>query len=240
MVEIGGKPILWHIMKLYSYHGFHDFVLCLGYKGDLIRDYFLNYHARNSDVRVRLGEQRVDHLSAFHDERQWSVVLAETGDGTPTGGRVKRVAKYLDGDRFMVTYGDGLSDIDLRGLVAFHARHGKLATVTGIRPVTRFGELRIEGDLVAEFREKEPLHEGWVNGGFFVFERRVLDHLSDESTLGGGPGRTPEHETLELLTAEGQLAVYRHEGYWSAMDTLREKRALEEEWASGRPGWKVW
>ena len=240
MVEVGGRPIIWHLMKHYSFHGFHEFLLCLGYKGDVIRDYFLNYHARNSDVRVHLGDERVEHLGAFHDERQWSVLLAETGEATATGGRVKRVAKYLEGDRFLATYGDGLSDVDLRKLLAFHERSGKLATVTAIRPVTRFGELRLEGDLVREFREKEPLHDGWVNGGFFAFERGVLDRLAEDSTLGGGPARTPEHEVLETLAAEGQLAVYRHEGYWRAMDTLREKRALEDEWARGAPGWKTW
>ncbi len=232
MVEIGAKPILWHIMKLYSHHGFHEFVLCLGYKGDLIRDYFLNYYARNSDVRVRLGDQRVDYLGTFHDEQQWRVLLAETGAATPTGGRVLRASRYLEGDRFMVTYGDGLSNVDIRRLLDFHCGQGKLATVTGIRPVTRFGELRLRGDLVTEFREKPQLDEGWVNGGFFVFERGALGYLRDDSTL--------EREPLERLARDGELAVYRHEGYWRSMDTLRDKRTLEEEWASGRPAWKVW
>ena len=232
MVEIGGKPILWHIMKLYSHHGFHDFVLCLGYKGDVIRDYFVNYFVRNSDVRVRVGDQRIEHLSAFHDEGHWNVLLAETGDLTPTGGRVKRVARYLDGERFMVTYGDGVSDVDLGKLVAFHRSQGRLATVTGVRPVTRFGELRVDADRVVEFREKPRLDQGWVNGGFFVFERAALDRIGDDSTL--------EAEPLERLAREGQLVVYRHEGYWMAMDTLREKRVLDEEWATGRPAWKVW
>ncbi len=232
MVEVGGKPILWHIMKLYSHHGFTDFILCLGYRGDVIRDYFLNYFTMNSDVRVHLGEQRIEHLGAFHDERQWRVLLAETGADTPTGGRVCRVARYLDGERLMVTYGDGVSDVDVRALVAFHLAQGKLATVTGVRPVTRFGELRVQGDLVTEFREKPQLDEGWVNGGFIVMERGALAYLSEESTL--------EREPLERLARDGQLAVYRHEGYWRAMDTLREKRQLEEEWASGLAGWKVW
>lgn len=240
MVEIGGRPILWHIMKLYSHHGFHQFVLCLGYKGDIIRDYFLDYFERNSDVRVHLGDHRVETLGTFHDERQWSVLLAETGVDTPTGGRVKRVARYLDGPRFMVTYGDGLSDIDIRELVAFHERSGRLATVTGIRPVTRFGELRVESGLVTEFREKEPLQQGWVNGGFFVMERAVLDILTESSSLGGAGARDPENEILERLARERQLAVYTHEGYWRAMDTIREKRILEQEWSAGRPPWKVW
>jgi glucose-1-phosphate cytidylyltransferase len=232
MVEIGGKPILWHIMKLYSHHGFTDFILCLGYKGDVIREYFLNYHTLNSDVRVHLGEQRVEHLGTFHEERRWSVLLAETGSQTPTGGRVCRVARYLKGERFMVTYGDGVADVDLRKLVEFHRSHGRLATVTGIRPITRFGELRIDNGFVTEFREKPQLDEGWVNGGFFIFERAVLEYLSEGSTL--------EREPLERLARDGQLAVYKHHGYWRAMDTLREKRALEDDWSSGRPGWKVW
>jgi glucose-1-phosphate cytidylyltransferase len=239
MVEIGGKPILWHIMKLYSHHGFHDFILCLGHKGDIIRDYFLSYHARNSDLRIRLGDQKTEYLGAFHDEKEWNILLAETGQDTPTGGRVKRVERYIEGPRFMVTYGDGVSNVDLRALVAFHERSKKLATITAIRPVTRFGELRMDGPVVAEFREKEPLHEGWINGGFFVFERGVLDRLTEKSSLGGG-SRNSGHEVLEILSAEKQLAAYTHQGYWRAMDTLREKQLLEEEWSSGRAGWKVW
>lgn len=240
MVEIGGKPILWHIMKLYSHHGFHEFVLCLGYKGDVIRDYFLNYFERNSDVRVHLGDERIEHLDTFHEERQWTVLLAETGLETPTGARVKRVARYLEGPRFMVTYGDGLSDLDIRRLVAFHERSGRLATVTGIHPVTRFGELRVESGLVTEFREKEPLQEGRVNGGFFVMERAVLDRLTEASSLGGASARDPENEVLEVLARERQLGVYTHDGYWRAMDTMREKRILEQEWSSGHAPWKVW
>ena len=239
MVEIGGKPILWHIMKIYSHYGYHDFILCLGYKGDVIRDFFLNYYARNSDVRVHLGEERVEHLGAFHEEQQWRVVLAETGRDTPTGGRVRRVARYIEGPRFMVTYGDGLADVDVRSLVEFHERAGMLATITGIRPVTRFGELRVDGAAVTAFREKEPLEEGWVNGGFFVFEREVLERLTDESSLGGGAARGAT-EVLETLAAQRQLSMYAHRGYWRAMDTLREKRILDEEWASGRAPWKVW
>ena len=240
MVEIGGRPILWHIMKLYSHHGFHEFILCLGYRGDVIRDYFLNYFARNSDARVHLAEDRVEYLASFHDEKQWVVTLAETGDATPTGGRVRRVAKYLKGPRFMLTYGDGLSNIDVRALAAFHERQGRLATVTGVRPTTRFGELQVDGDRVSSFREKPQLGEGWVNGGYFVLERRVLDYLDDESTIGGGPGTAGTSEPLERLATDGQLGVFRHEDYWRAMDTLRDRFALEEEWASGRARWKVW
>lgn len=232
MVEVGGKPILWHIMKLYSHHGFHDFVLCLGYKGDVIRDYFLNYHARNSDLRVSLKDERVDYLGALHDEKQWTVTLVETGEGTPTGGRVLRAARHLDGGRFMVTYGDGLSNVDLRALVRFHEKHGKLGSVTGVRPVTRFGEIEADGDLATRFREKPKIEQGWVNGGFFVFEPAVMGYLTDDSTLESTP--------LERLAADGELGVFRHEGYWQAMDTMREKRQLEAEWSSGHPPWKVW
>lgn len=232
MVEVGGKPLLWHIMKIYSHHGFHDFILCLGYKGDVIRDYFLNYHARNSDVRVQLDSERVEHLGAFHDEKRWSVLLAETGDVTPTGGRIKRIAKYIEGETFLATYGDGVGDVDLGRLVEFHRAQGRAATVTAIRPQTRFGELRVDGELATSFREKPQLDQGWVNGGFFAFERRALDSLTDESTL--------EREPLERLAKDGQLAVFRHEGYWRSMDTLRDKRALEDEWSGGKPGWKVW
>ena len=240
MVEIGGKPILWHIMKLYSRYGHHEFVLCLGYKGDIIRDYFLNYFSRNSDVRVHLGEQRVEALGTFHDEREWSVLLAETGADTPTGGRLKRVARYVTGPRCMVTYGDGLSNVDLDALLDHHQRSGRLMTVTGIRPVTRFGELRVKDGLVSEFKEKEPLQEGWVNGGFFVMERAVLDRLTEHSSLGGATARDPENEVLEILAREHQLAVYTHTGYWRAMDTMREKKILDDEWASGAAPWKVW
>jgi glucose-1-phosphate cytidylyltransferase len=230
MVEIGGKPILWHIMKTYSHYGFTDFVLCLGYKGDVIRQYFLNYYLMNSDVRVRLGTNQLEPLEMFHDEREWSVVLAETGADTLTAGRLRQAARYIDG-RFMVTYGDGLSNVDLRALLAFHEAHGKLATVTGILPVTRFGELRVDGDLVKEFIEKPKLSEGRLNGGFFVFERQAINYFDD------GP---LEREPLMRLARDRQLAVYRHDGYWFAMDTIREKRVLEDEWASGRAPWKVW
>jgi len=232
MVEIGGRPILWHIMKRYSHYGYTDFALCLGYKGDVIREYFVNYHVMNSDVRVHLGERRIEHLSSFHDEGKWRVLLAETGALTSTGGRLHRVAPYIEGDRFMLTYGDGLADIDLTKLVRFHRESGRLATVTGVRPMSRFGEIHGEGDLVREFREKPQLDEGWVSGGFFVFERGALDYFGPDSVL--------ERAPLERLAQDGQLALFRHDGYWRAMDTLREKRQLEQEWESGHPAWKVW
>jgi glucose-1-phosphate cytidylyltransferase len=232
MVEIGGRPILWHIMKLYAHFGIMDFILCLGYKGDMIRDYFLNYSAMNSDIRVHIGDRRVEHLEPFHAEEKWRVLLAETGLSTQTGGRIHRASKYVEGDEFMVTYGDGVADVDLRALQEFHRKQGKLATVTAVRPASRFGELHIRGDLAEDFREKPQLDEGWINGGFFVFSRKALDYIGPETIL--------EREPLERLARDGQLAVFRHEGYWRPMDTMRERRALEEEWASGKPPWKVW
>lgn len=232
MVHIGGKPILWHIMKHFSYYGFDDFILCLGYKGEQIRSYFANYPAMNSDLRVNIGSQKVEILEPLHDERTWSVTLAETGEYSLTGARLKRITKYLTGDRFVTTYGDGVSDVDLKALTTFHRSHGKLATVTGVHPSSRFGELRVEGGLVREFKEKPELRTGWVSGGFFVFERAVADYLDDDGALEGQP--------LERLAAEGQLAMYPHEGYWQSMDTLRDVRALNEAWMSGQARWKVW
>lgn len=232
MVHVGGKPILWHIMKTYSHHGFHDFVLCLGYKGEQIRSYFTNYPAMNSDLRVNIGTQKIEILESLHDEKTWTVTLAETGETTPTGGRVKRAAKYLDGQRFMVTYGDGVGDVDVKRLVAFHEAHGKLATVTGVHPVARFGELRVASGNVTEFHEKPEVRDGWVNGGYFVFERRVLDYLDDDVPL--------ERAPLERLAQDGELAMYPHGGFWQPMDTLRDVRALNEMWADSRAPWRVW
>ena len=232
MVEIGGRPILWHIMKTYSSFGLFDFILCLGYKGDIIRDYFLNYGTLNSDVRIEIGERRVEYLQPFHDEAKWRVLLAETGQQTATGGRIHQIGRYIDGADFMVTYGDGLADIDIAELLRFHRAQGKLATVTGVRPAGRFGELTLRGDLVEEFREKPQIHEGWINGGFFVFKKEALEYITEDSTL--------ERQPLERLAQNGQLAVFRHSGYWRPMDTMRDKRALEDEWASGKPAWKRW
>lgn len=232
MVQIGGRPILWHIMKIFSFYGFHDFVLCLGYKGDQIRSYFTDYHAMNSDLRIDLGSERAELLQSLHDEREWSITLAETGDLTPTGGRIKRVAKYLKTDRFFATYGDGVGDIDLRALVRVHEANGRLATVTGVHPTSRFGELRVQDGIVREFREKPQLSGEWVSGGFFVFERGVLEQIRDDDLLEAAP--------LERLAAAGELAMYPHEGYWQSMDTLRDVRGLNAAWASGRAPWRVW
>lgn len=232
MVEIGGRPILWHIMKLYSHFGYSDFILCLGYKGDVIRRYFLDYLATHHNIRLRLRDHSIEYLEVPGDELNWSITLIETGNATPTGGRIARVAEYIVGERFMVTYGDGVADVDVKALVDFHTSSSRVGTVTGVRPAARFGHLRLDGDVVANFREKAQVDEGWINGGFFVFERSFLDQLSDDVTLEGKP--------LEALASRGQLGVYRHEGYWRPMDTLRDKRILEEEWSEGHPAWKVW
>ena len=229
MVEIGGRPILWHIMRHYARHGHEDFVLCLGYKGEIIRSWVVNYPAMNSDVRVHIGSQRIEYLDPLSDEQGWKVTLAETGALTPTGGRLLRVKRYLDGGTFLATYGDGVSNVDLKRLVAFHREHGRIATVTGVRPITRFGELHVKDGVARVFREKPQLDEGWVNGGFFVFEPGIFKYLTDDATL--------EREPLERLASDGQLAVYEHRGFWAAMDTYRETQQLNEEWASGRPGW---
>ena len=229
MVEIGGRPILWHILRHYARYGHHEFVLCLGYKGEVIRNWVLNYPAMNSDVTVHIGSQRIDYVEPVRDEKDWVVTLADTGAATPTGGRLRKVSRHLEGGTFLATYGDGLSNIDIGKLLAFHRARGKIATVTGVRPLTRFGELAVKDGIATGFQEKPQLEEGWVNGGFFVFEQGIFDYLSDDATL--------EREPLERLTRDGQLAVYEHVGYWTAMDTFRETQQLNEEWASGKPGW---
>lgn len=230
MVEIGGRPILWHIMRHYAQAGHQEFVLCLGYKGEVIRNWILNFPAMNSDVRVHIGSQQVDYLEPLGEEQGWTVTLAETGALTPTGGRLVNARRHLDGGPFLATYGDGLSNVDLPKLIAFHQAQGKIATVTGVRPLTRFGELSVSGGLATGFREKPQLAEGWVNGGFFVFEPRIFDYLDEHATL--------EQEPLERLVADRELAVYEHAGFWAAMDTYRETQLLNEEWASGKPGWR--
>jgi glucose-1-phosphate cytidylyltransferase len=229
MVEIGGRPMLWHIMRHYARFGHEEFVLCLGYKGEIIRTWIVNFPAMNSDVRVHIGSQRVEYLDSLSEEQGWTVTLAETGALTPTGGRLLRVKRYLDGGTFLATYGDGIANVDLDRLVAFHRQQGRIATVTGVRPLTRFGELDVKDGVARGFREKPQLDEGWVNGGFFVFEPAIFDYLSEDATL--------EREPLERLASAGQLAVYEHSGFWAAMDTYRETQQLNEEWASGRPGW---
>jgi glucose-1-phosphate cytidylyltransferase len=232
MVEIGGRPILWHIMKLYSYSGHKEFVICLGYKGNVIRDFFLNYELRNRDVTVTLGSTEIQTYTQ-HDECGWRITLAETGENTMTGGRLKRVGAYLGNDTFMATYGDGVSDIDIERLVAFHRRHGKLGTVTGVRPSSRYGELTVEGTKVKTFQEKPQVNQGWISGGFFVFEPEVFNLIGvDDETLEAG--------LLSRLVDRGELAVYQHPGFWQCMDTYREMEVLNKMWMKGSAPWKVW
>jgi len=230
MVEVGGRPILWHIMKIYEQHGQNDFMLALGYKGEVIKDYFLNYHARLSDLSVQLKSGEVTYSNPTAED--WRVSLIDTGPDTMTGGRLLRLKSHLQSSgTFMLTYGDGVSDVDVTALLAFHRSHGKLATVTAVRPPVRFGELTIEDDKVVSFQEKPQAGEGWINGGFFVFEPEVLDFIEDDSIM---LDRAP----LERLAENGELMVYHHPGYWQCMDTLRDKTTLDELWQSGQAPWK--
>lgn len=232
MVEIGGRPILWHIMKIYAHFGHIDFVMALGYKGDIIRDYFLHYEVRNRDFTVTLGNRNIA-IHGGHSEDGWSVTLAETGDNTLTGGRLRRVAQYLDGKTFMATYGDGIADINLNALMECHRKMGKLGTVTAVRPSSRFGELNIANGIVNVFKEKPQVHEGWINGGFFVFEPEALDMIEgDEETL--------EQGLLVKLANKGELAVYQHKGFWQCMDTYREMELLNKMWQADNAKWKIW
>jgi len=231
MVEIGPHPILWHIMKIYETCGFRDFVVACGYKGEVIKEYFHNFYVRSTDYVINLRDGTQRFLRS--DAPDWTVSLVDTGLSTMTGGRIRRLADWLDGDRFMCTYGDGVGNVDIRRLVEFHRSHGKLATVTAVRPPARFGGLVMDGDTVREFSEKPQSGEGWINGGFFVFERKVLEYMTgDDCVL--------EREPLERLAAEGQLAAFKHDGFWQPMDTLREKRLLETLWESGKAPWKTW
>jgi glucose-1-phosphate cytidylyltransferase len=233
MLPIGGKPILWHIMKLYGHHGWNEFVLCLGYRGWVIKEFFLNYSAMTNDVTVQLGQKRTVRIGEHDEEENWSVTLADTGEARATGGRVLAVRKYLESDDlFMLTYGDGVSNIDIRALLDFHRSHGKVATVTAVRPPGRFGELGIEGDAVNQFNEKPQASGGFINGGYFVCDaKRIWDFL-DEGPL--------EQSPMQKLAAANELIAFRHQGFWQPMDTLREYSLLNEMWDSGSAPWKVW
>ena len=234
LVDVGGRPILWHIMKLYAHYGVQDFVLCLGYRGQMIKDYFLKYEAANNDFTICLGRKHAIAYHGAHEEQDFNVTLAETGAESMTGCRVKTVEKYVDDDLFMVTYGDGLSDVNIAELVKYHRSHGKLATMTTVRPFSRFGVLEITDEgRVTDFAEK-PQMRGWANAGFFVFNRAVFNYLSTD------PSCILEKAPLEQLTEEGQLMAYRHEGFFFAMDTYREYLHLNELWNSGKAPWAVW
>jgi len=231
MVEIGGRPILWHIMKHYAQYDFKEFIIALGYKGEVVKRYFVDYCALEGNMTISLSDGKVSAYDTGREE--WLVDLIDTGLRTYTGGRVKRLEQWLKDQTFMVTYGDGVSNIDLCDLVRFHRTHHRLATVAAVRPPARFGALVLEGDFVPRFTEKSQVAEGWINGGYFVFEPGVFQYLSGDST-------SLEADALERLARDGQLAAYRHEGFWQCMDTLRDVRMLEHLWQSGNPPWRVW
>jgi glucose-1-phosphate cytidylyltransferase len=231
MVEIGGKPILWHIMMSYSHYGFRNFAIALGYKGEIIKKYMIDYCSLNHDLTVSTATGKIKMNRSPIEN--WTVELIETGMKTQTGGRIKRLAPALGNETFMLTWGDGVSDINLHELLAFHRRHGKLATLTAVRPTARFGHLELDGDQITEFSEKPQTKEGWINGAFFVLEPEVFDYIDGDSTHW-------EREPLERLAKDGQLMAYRHSDFWQCMDTIREKRYLEDLWTTGNAPWKVW
>ena len=233
MVPIGGRPILWHIMKHYAHHGHKDFVLCLGYKGDIIKEYFRNYHWNTSDVTLRLGRVPKITYHNHHNEEDWTVTLLDTGAQTQTGGRLKRALKFVDDDNFLFTYGDGLTDSDINASIKFHKKHGGIATLTAVLPSGRFGELALDGATITRFHEKPEKEATFINGGFYVMNRKIAKHLdNDECIL--------ERAPLEQLAKSGKLQAYRHDGFWQCMDTYREQQLLEGMWASGKAPWKIW
>lgn len=235
MVEIGGKPILWHIMKIYAHYGYKDFVLALGYKGDIIRNYFLNYYTYNNDFTVHLGNEEKIVVHNNHDERDWKVTLAETGDESMTGYRVKLAAKYLEGDNFMLTYGDAVADVNIAELVKFHNKQNTIGTVTGVYPPSRFGDLAVNDNLVEKFKQKQKdvVNQAPINGGFFVFKKEFIDLLPDD------PNADLEGEAMQKITNDKQLSVFKHTGFWQPMDTYREYELLNKMWKEN-PQWKVW
>ncbi|MFN7957753.1 MAG: glucose-1-phosphate cytidylyltransferase [Holophagaceae bacterium] len=231
MVEIGGKPLLWHIMKIYSAHGIQEFIVCCGFKGYLIKEYFSNYFLHMSDVTFDMAKNRMEihHQTA----EPWRVTLVDTGENTLTGGRIKRIAPYLDDEDFCLTYGDGVADVDIQALLNFHREQGGLCTLTAVQPPGRFGSLALHGHRIRSFQEKPQGDGGWINGGFFVCSPRVMEYIEGDATIW-------EREPLESLAQKGQLSAYLHGGFWQAMDTLRDKQHLEALWSAGNAPWKVW
>lgn len=232
LVKIGDKPILWHIMKIYAHYGFEDFVLCLGYRGEVIKQYFYEYKMLNCDFTINLGNGDIVIADPVHED--WNITLAQTGVDAMTGSRVKKIEKYIDGSLFMLTYGDGLANMNIKELLEFHRSQGKIGTVTGVHPSSRFGELVIENERVVDFLEKPQVQNGLVNGGFFVFDRRFFGYLPDDDSC------VLEKEPLERLAADGELCVYKHTGFWACMDTQRDFQLLNNIWNSEVPPWKVW
>ena len=231
MVEIGGKPVLWHIMKIYTSYGINDFIICLGYKGYQIKEYFINYFHHTSDVTLDIQKNTIDIHQ--NNAEPWRITLVDTGENTMTGGRIKRIAPYLGQEDFCLTYGDGVSNVNITELIAFHKQHKRLATLTAIMPPARLGALEVENSNVIGFKEKPYGGSGWASGGFFVLSPKVIDYIKDDATIW-------EREPLEQLTQEGQLSAYFHDDFWYAMDTLRDKNHLEELWASKNAPWKIW
>ena len=230
MLQIGDRPIIWHLMKYYSQFGFNDFYVALGYKGDVIKKYFVDYQLANHSLRISLGDNQLDYLDGNVED--WTIHLVDTGLCTNTGGRLKRLQPYLESETFMLTYGDGVSTVDLKTALDFHRSHGCMVTITAVHPPARFGGLDLEGDIVCNFFEKSQIREGWINGGFMIFEPQVFNYIEDDQTV-------LEADVLERLTAERQVRAYRHTDFWQCMDTLRDKRYLEELWDEGAP-WKIW
>lgn len=236
MVNVGNRPILWHIMKIFSQYGFKEFILTLGFKGEMIKDFFCHYEIMNNDVTIELGNPDSIEIHNNHEEAGWKITLADTGYNTLKGGRIKRIEKYIDGQTFLLTYGDGLADVDLKKLLKFHRSHKKIATLTGISPSAQFGELRLDGNQVKAFQEKPKttLNKAWVNGGFFVLDRRIFDYLEEDETCDF------EFGALEQLACEDELMVYQHYGFWACMDTIRDTERLNKLWNAGNAAWKIW
>lgn len=234
MVEIGGKPILWHIMKLYSYYGYHRFILALGYKSEYIRNYFCNYRMLSSDFTLKMGPEKGPEIHLARDESNWEITFVDTGLNTLKGGRIKRLEKYIKSDNFHLTYGDGISTVNIKDLELFHLKHGQIGTVTGVHPPSRFGEMIIDGDTVRHFEEKPQLSKGIINGGFFVFNKKMLNYLTpdEECDFEFGP--------LQKIASEGSLKVFKYNGFWQCMDTLRDKHLLGKLWEDKKAPWKVW
>jgi glucose-1-phosphate cytidylyltransferase len=231
MVEIGGRPILWHIMNIYAAYGYKEFIVALGYKGEEIKNYFLNYFYLNNNLTIKIKDGQTEVHNTGRED--WIIHLIDTGIRTQTGGRIKRLASWIGSDTFMMTYGDGVAQIDIKNLVDFHYHHGKLATITAVRPPSRFGGIIFENEIVTQFTEKSQIGEGWINGGFFVLESEVIDYIKDDDTFF-------EREPLERLAQDRKLVVYKHDGFWQCMDTLRDVRLLNELWNKGTAPWKVW
>jgi glucose-1-phosphate cytidylyltransferase len=231
MVEIGGRPILWHVMKIYSTHGINDFIICLGYKGYVIKEYFANYFLHMSDILFDMENNQMEVLQKSVEP--WRITLVDTGENTQTGGRLKRIAPYLQDEEFCMTYGDGVGDIDISAVIALHEKQGLLATLTAVRPPARFGELQMNGNSIIDFSEKPETSGGWINGGFFVLNRKVLEYIDGDDT-------SWEREPMERLAKEGKMTAHFHSGFWKPMDTLRDKRTLESLWSSGSAPWKIW